>query len=53
MGVAVVLSWRCLGDGRAPCTAGGEGDRSDLEARKHGDATSHGTTVTGRPTGGA
>jgi hypothetical protein len=33
-------SWRCL-----VCDAHGDGARSDLEARKHGDATKHGTTT--------
>lgn len=44
----IAYSWTCLGDGHSPCDAHGEGPKSDLEARKHTDATRHATTTHGR-----
>lgn len=41
----LVATWTCLGLNREPCDAGGTGDpaKVDLAARKHIEATNHGT----------
>lgn len=40
----VELHWRC-----GACPEHGDGPTSDLDARKHGDATKHPTVVWGVP----
>lgn len=42
-------SAECVGTGREPCDWTHDGPKSDLEARKHTDATKHGTTTHARP----
>lgn len=41
---ALTYAWACL-----VCELDGDGPKSDLDARKHGDATGHATTTHARP----
>jgi len=50
----VIEFWSCLGHGEdgvghVPCDAHGEGPTSDLDARKHMEATQHGVRSGTRP----
>lgn len=46
---ALTYTASCLGTGREPCDWTHEGPGSDLAARKHLEATNHGTTTHARP----
>jgi hypothetical protein len=53
-GLIQVATWHCHGLDRVPCDQGGTGDpqKMDLAARKHLDATQHGTCLHTRPVKG-